>query len=113
MKYFHVFVLIALSAISIQANSAYNGEHESKIKNVELSVDSDSIFVHLETAASPAVCSNNSVMVIDGSYSIERRQMLLSRLLMAYATSETLKFGYDKNGSCIGSYVRLHKVGII
>ncbi len=38
--------------------------------------------------------------------------MLFSRLMMAYASKETVNIGYDaEKGSCIHGYMRVHRAG--
>lgn len=49
--------------------------------------------------------------VISENVPESRRQMLLSRLLSAYAMKENVNIGYDSKGDCAHGYIRVHRAG--
>ena len=48
---------------------------------------------------------------IDASIPEARRQQVLSRLLIAYASSTPINIGCDKDGDCSHGRIRVHRVG--
>ena len=55
-------------------------------------------------------CKSN-YFVIPSSVPQNRREMLLSRLLTAYAMKEKVNIGYDNSVECANSYIKVHRVG--
>lgn len=107
MKY---FLFLVISAISLNSVAGYNSNHKSELSGVFVYSGSDHIYVTLKSK--PATSCNNTYFVIDNTVQENRRQMLLSRLLLAFASKETVNIGYDKeSGDCVDGYVRIHRVG--
>jgi hypothetical protein len=48
---------------------------------------------------------------IAASTSEARRNRVLSRLITAFGTGETVVIGYDNAGNCADGYIRLERVG--
>ncbi len=108
MKKLIVAMLFMLASMALHAG--YNANTSSEIKHVAIYTEGDYIYFSLKNPPEHPVCKNTH-FVIDGSVSYERRQMLLSRLLMAYASKEVVNIGYDGEGNCAHGYVRVYRVG--
>lgn len=106
-------ILFALGLLVLSVNSwaGYNANITGKL--IILAVYTDDDYIYLRTDNMPAshpVCKTN-YFVISADVPQERRQMLMSRLMMAYASKEEVNIGYDKDGNCIHGYMRAHRAG--
>jgi len=104
-------LMLAILLISYTTFAAYNSNMSGVIKNIMVYTDGDYIYLRLMNQPISHPTCNPQFFVIDGSISIDRRQMLLSRLMMAYASKENVNIGYDGTGSCANGYIRVHRVG--
>lgn len=105
-------VLIMLGLlISFTSQAAYNANMRGEIQGVYVYTDADHIYVILKNQPSSHPACNPNYFVIPASVPYERRQMLLSRLLTAYASKEVVNIGYDATGSCANGYIQIHRVG--
>lgn len=50
-------------------------------------------------------------MVIEANIDNEARQLVFSRLLMAYASGERVNIGYDSKDECSGARIKVYRVG--
>jgi len=97
--------------LSFTSQAAYNANMRGEIEGVYVYTDADHIYILLKNQpTSHPVCKPN-YFVIPASVPYERRQMLLSRLLTAFATKEVVNIGYDSAGGCANSYIQVHRVG--
>jgi hypothetical protein len=96
---------------SLASSAAYNSNMQGVLKHVAIYADSDYIYIGLENQPASHPACKSTYFVISEEVPAERRQMLLSRLLMAYATKENVNIGYDGQGNCAHGYIRLHEVG--
>jgi len=106
--------LLLASLLIVTGIPAYAG-YDSNIQGVLTGVwnydDRDSIYIHLnDQPASHPVC-NPTYFVIDASVPADRRHMMYSRLLLAYAAGETINIGYDGSGDCAEGSIRVKRVG--
>lgn len=108
MKRF-VFFLICLLPTS--AWSGYDANMRGVVKEVLLYTGGGYIYFTLENQPSSHTSCNPGFFVIPDSVPNEIRQMLLSRLLTAYAMKESLNIGYDATGDCTHGYITVHRVG--
>lgn len=105
-------ILLSLSlCLSSSCFAGYNANYRSEITGVYVYSGGDSIYVTLKNK--PATECENTYFVVKSSVPEGRRQMLLSRLLLAFTTKENVNIGYDKEaGDCAdGRYVTIHRVG--
>ncbi len=103
-------MFIVVFFTSTIACAAYNANHSSVITGVFVYTDTDDIYITLKNK--PEAKCNNTYFVISSSVPEVRRQMLLSRLLLAFASKETTNIGFDaQEGACVSGYVRVHRVG--
>lgn len=105
-----ILILLGL-LISFTSQAAYNANMQGEVKGVYVYTDADHIYIVLKNQpTSHPVCKPN-YFVIPASVPAERRQMLLSRLLTAYASKEVVNIGYDATGNCANTYIQVHRVG--
>ena len=105
----YTFVLFLL--ISSYAWSGYDANMKGMVKHTAVYTSGDYIYFTLENQPSSHPGCNPAYFVISESVPYERRQMLLSRLLMAYASKENVNIGYDSQGGCTHGYITVHRVG--
>ena len=105
-----LFISLALLLSANFCSAEYNDNKIRKITAVLTYTDSDSIYIQLENPPAHSTC-DNQFFVIPDSLPTERRQILLSRILLAYSTQEAVNIGFDNAGNCVSSYVRIHRVG--
>ena len=112
MKNLGVAALAAVVAlISNDARAAYTHGMTGQLESVSTFTDSDAVYVRLKNQPTSHPGCTPGYFVIEANVPLERRKMLLARLLTAYASGETIFVGYDGNGSCADGYIRLHRVG--
>lgn len=107
------FLFISFIFLSGAVNAGYNSNFLTQLEGVYVYSDMNHIYIKTSTPAplsANSTCSNKYI-VVDGEISSDRRNAILSRLLLAYASKETINIGYDNAANCVGSYVRLYRAG--
>ncbi len=106
-------ILFAFGALVLSANSwaTYNANIKGTLTIVALYTDDDFIYLRTDNMPESHPTCKTNYFVISDDIPLERRQMLLSRLMMAYASKEEVNIGYDKDGNCIHGYMRVHRAG--
>lgn len=101
-----VFGILLLS-LSTASYAVYDSNTMGRITAVVTYVGSDDILFAVDPMpAGP--CS--TYFVVSGSTSTSSRQQVLSRLLTAYSSQESVVVGYDGT-TCYGPYFSAHRVG--
>jgi hypothetical protein len=93
------------------ASAVYNANLSGVLAFVSIYADGDYIYLALNNQPTSHPGCNPAYFVIDGAVPLERRQMMLARLLTSYATKEVVNIGYDNVGDCVHGYIRVHRVG--
>lgn len=106
-----IITAVMLYLLTAAANAQYNSNMRGVILGVFVYTDTDAIYLKLTNQPTVHPTCNSDYFVIDASVSYERRQMLLARLLSAYAMKETVNIGYDNAGDCADGYIRAHRAG--
>jgi hypothetical protein len=107
-----IVVAIAVVFISTKALATYNANYAGEIEGVYTYADTDSIYIRLKNQPTSHPGCNPTYFVIDAAgVPLERRKLMFSRLMVAYASSEAVNIGYDNIGSCADGYIRVHRVG--
>lgn len=96
---------------SFNAWSHYNANMKGVVKTLAVYADADYIYLQLENQPTEHPTCNPAYFVIQSTVPENRRQMLLSRLSMAYASKEEVNIGYDAQGDCADGFIRLHRAG--
>lgn len=104
--------LMALTGliISVETHAAYTSNIQGVISNVRV-YDDGRVLVRLENQPTAHPVCNPEYFAIDSTMDPNIRAMLLSRVLVAKASNETVNIGYDGQGNCSHSFLRLHEVG--
>jgi len=110
MKKLLAMVALMAGFTSTKALAGYDANVLGTLTGVFVYTNGDYIYFKLDTQPSHPSC-DSSYFVIAETVPLERRQMLLSRLLMAYASKERVNIGYDSQGDCASGYIRVHRVG--
>jgi hypothetical protein len=100
-----------INFVSLDATAAYNANIQSELKHVGVYTDGDYIYITLKNQPSTHPTCKPNYFVVADDVPEQRRQIILSRLLAAYAMKETVNIGYDNAGSCAHGYIRVHEVG--
>lgn len=111
MKYIVRSFFLSVIFLSATTQAVYNANMRGVLKGVFVYTHGDYIYFHLENQPASHEGCDASYFVIPSEVPSERRQMLLSRLMTAYATKENLNIGYDNKGACAHGYIRVHRVG--
>lgn len=110
----YLLCLIILIA-TFPSHGGYTANFSGKITQVLTYPGSTLILIRVEnTPRSHPKCSLIDYMAIDPNISADSRQLIMSRILLAYSTKEVINIGYDKNSnadSCIGNRLRVYRVG--
>ena len=108
-----LMMLLALSFVAPLANANYDANFQGKITNVLTYTHTDVIYIKVEgQPTSHPICTRFDLMVIDKSMPADRRQIMMSRILLAYATGNPVNIGYDSKDECLdGSRIKVYRVG--
>jgi len=107
-----ILVLFGIySLFSTDTFAQYNANLRGVLEGVYVYTDSDHIYIKLKNQPTTHPSCKTNYFVIDASVPLERRQMLLSRLMAAFAMKENVNLGYDAEGDCANTYIRVHRVG--
>jgi hypothetical protein len=109
-------VLVAVASslwlvLSPPASAAYNANMSGVLTFVGAYADGDYIYLALSNQPTSHPGCNPTYFVIDDTVPLERRQMMLARLLTSYAMKEPVNIGYDNVGDCAKGYIRVHRAG--
>ncbi|AUI85898.1 hypothetical protein BS333_05620 [Vibrio azureus] len=105
-------LLLLLLALPFFASAGYDKNFQGKVTAVLTYPGSTSILIKVEGMPnSHPKCTMFDYIAIDPAISSESRQLVMSRLLLAYSTKETVNIGYDSSTSCVGSRIKVHRVG--
>ena len=107
MKMALTIIVSCLFFISTTVNAGYNSNMKGVLSQVRTYTEGDYIYIVLENQPTEhPVCKTNYFVVAE-TVPYERRQMILSRLLAAYAMKEKVNIGYDSEGDCVHGYIRV------
>jgi len=104
-------ILPFLLCLSVNSFADYNANMEGVLKTLAVYADGDYIYIQLENQPSSHPTCNATFFVVTAGVTESRRQFIMSRLSMAFATKEMVNIGYDAQGDCADGYIRLHRVG--
>lgn len=104
-------MVLMLSSLCAQSFAVYNANLKGVLVEVNVYTDGDYIYLKLANQPSSHPTCNPNYFVISDSVPLERRQMLLSRALSAFASKENVNIGYDSLGDCVNGYMRVHRIG--
>lgn len=108
----NILLIIALIAFSSSATAGYNANFKGKVTHVLTYTYSTQILVKVEgQPTTHPECSNLDYLIIDPATSDQIREIVLSRLLVAYTTGEEVNIGYDKDSSCVNGRIKIFRVG--
>ncbi|TQV77538.1 hypothetical protein FLL45_00350 [Aliikangiella marina] len=97
---------------SSDAFAGYNANFDGKVKRVITYTYSTQILIEVENQpTSHPECTVFGLMVIDPDTPDNIRQLVLTRLMTAYATGEVVTIGYDNKGSCVNGRMKVFRVG--
>ncbi|CCN48810.1 conserved hypothetical protein [Vibrio nigripulchritudo MADA3029] len=111
-----ILALLMLIMASTSAHAKYTANFTGVITNVLTYPGSTLILIQVTNMPkSHPKCTLFDYMAIDPAISSESRQLVMSRILTAYTTKETVNIGYDREShsdSCTGGdRLRVHRVG--
>jgi len=108
----NVIVGLFLLMMSVSAFSDYDNNFTGKITQVLTYTDSDQLLIRIEgQPTSHPICSKFDYMAVDTSIPAARRQVVLSRILLAYAMGNPVNIGYDGRDECIGARIKIYRIG--
>lgn len=106
-----VFAL-CLAILPMFTHAGYNANFSGKITQVLTYTASAQILIRVEGQPSThPQCTQLDFLAIDAATPDNVRQIVLSRIMMAYASGETVNIGYDKEGGCVGGRIKVYRVG--
>ena len=83
-----ILIIVLFMAVSSAALAAYNANMQGKLAMVMVYTDGDYIYMKLENQPASHPSCNASYFVTPSTVPLERRKMLLARLMLAYSTGE-------------------------
>ena len=110
MKKYLVCLSIMLLPVTTLAN--YDKNFTGRITHVLTYTHTNELLIRVEgQPTSHPKCSQFDYMAIDSSIPADRRQVVLSRILLAYTSGKPVNIGYDSKDECVGSRVKIYRVG--
>ncbi len=106
-----LILALCFTILSYSAFAQHNANMRGVLEGVYVYTDGDYIYFRLKNQPTSHPSCNPKYFVIDSSVPHERQQMLLTRLMTAYTTKENVNIGYDAEGDCAHTYIRVHRVG--
>jgi len=103
--------ILLFTTFSFTASANYNANMQGVLQDVMIYTDNDHIYFRLENQPTTHPVCQSSYFVIENSIPMDRRQMLLSRLMTAYVTKERVNIGYDASVECAHGHIKVHRVG--
>lgn len=98
--------------IGNHAYAGYNANFSGKVTAVLTYPGSTRVLIRVEgQPKTHPQCTNFDYLTIPADISNESRQLVMSRLLLAFASGQTVNIGYDKEGGCVSGRIRVHRVG--
>ncbi|QUJ68610.1 hypothetical protein KDD30_05720 [Photobacterium sp. GJ3] len=110
MKKFVLF-LAAVACSPSHVYAEYNANIRGVVTEVLTYTESNIILFRLNNQPASHPTCKPGYFSVDASVPSETRHQVLSRLLTAYATGKLVNIGYDKDGTCSGTWIRTHRVG--
>lgn len=105
-------LLLILVIFSSSVYPNYDANFTGKVTHVLTYPYSKLILLKVEgQPTSHPICSSFDYLAIDTDVEPESRQMVLSRLLVAYTSGETINIGYDSKDECAGNRIKIYRVG--
>lgn len=111
MRTLVTLLLVITALFSISSHAGYNANMTGKVTQVLTYTCTDQIYFRLENQPKSHPSCGVDFFSIDASIPEARRQQVLSRLLIAYASGTPINIGYDKEGDCSHGRIRVHRVG--
>ncbi|QGX41532.1 hypothetical protein [Permianibacter aggregans] len=106
------FLTVALIVLSSKAGAGYNANFQGKITHVLTYTNSAQILIKVDgQPTSHPTCSTLDYLAIDADTPDSIRHQMLARILAAHASGEVVTIGYDKDGDCVGTRIRVYRVG--
>jgi len=96
--------------LSAAAQNTYSANIPTKISSVVTYTDELTVLFTVPNQPAVPNC-NGSYFIVPASVPAENRQMILSRLLAAHATGETIYIGYDGQVCGPMGFIRVFRVG--
>lgn len=107
--------VLVVAALVIVGSSPTLAGHNANMQGVVTDVLTypldGRIFFRLSNQPSSHPVCTPDYFSIDASVPDSVRSQLLSRLLVAYTTGETITIGFDSQGDCSHSRIRVHRIG--
>lgn len=102
---------ISLFSLPQTTNAVYNANIVGRVTDVLVYTDYDFVLFRLDNQPAVHPLCNVNYFALSSDMDPGRRKSLLARLLLAKATGEPTNIGYDKEGACANTYIRVHRVG--
>ena len=91
--------------------AGYNANMQGVVTTVVTYAGGDYIYFKLHNQPTSHPLCKTDFFVIHASTPPDRLDRMLSRLLTAYTTGETVNIGYDDAGDCAHGRIRVHRIG--
>lgn len=108
---FTKFFVVIIVIFSANLKAGYNANMTGKVTQVLTYTYTDQIYFRLENQPKSHPSCSVDFFSIDASTPEARRQQVLSRLLIAYASGTPINIGYDKEAGCSHGLIRVYRVG--
>lgn len=104
--------LIAALFLSSQSIAGYNDNFNGKVTEILTYTYSSQILVRFDKQpSSHPSCTKLDYLIIPPETPDNIKQLIMSRLLTAYALGEEITVGIDKEGSCYNGRIQIYRIG--
>lgn len=101
---------VCVLVISVETRAAYTSNIQGVVSNVRV-YDDGRVLIRLENQPAAHPVCRPDYFAIDSTLDPDIRAMLLSRVLVAKTSNETVNIGFDGQGDCAHSFLRVHEIG--
>ena len=107
----HIITTLIFVIACGHASAGYNANMRGVVTHVLTYTQDGRVYFRLDNQPGSHPACSTDYFSIDASVEPNVRQQLLSRLMIAYATGESVNVGYDDESDCSHSRIRVHRVG--
>jgi hypothetical protein len=105
-------LILMIALFPMSAFAGYNANFRGKLTQVLTYTYTTQILIQVEgQPTTHPECTSLDYLVLPASMPDNVRQLVMSRLMTAYATGEQVNIGYDKDSSCVNGRIQVFRVG--
>lgn len=111
MKIAKAVILLTVAGLCCPAKAGYDANIAGVVTKILTYTVDGRIYFQLDNQPTSHPTCNRDLFSIDASVPDSIRSQLVARLLVAYTSGKPVNIGYDSQGDCSHTRIRVHRVG--